>query len=245
MLNHQNVTPSYLLHLVTLCHHTGMQVYSVLARKGGVGKSLVARSLAVQALLDGRKAAILDADPQETIVSWGRRRESGAPLIIGVAGRTIRDALDEIAGRGGDIVFIDTPPHAQPIINIAADVSDACLLVTGPYPEDLEQVGPVVTIVSGLGKPAAIILNKTPSKAHALTLARAALATFKIATCPTAITQLVGHPYASAEGLTVQEREPESKAAREVAAVWQWINTTITPSRRSAGLPSRRAKIAA
>lgn len=41
--------------------------------------------------------------------------------------------------RGGDIVFIDTPPHAQPTINIAADVAEACLLVTGPYPEDLER----------------------------------------------------------------------------------------------------------
>ena len=53
----------------------------------------------------------------------------------------MRDALGEVEGRGGDIVFIDTPPHAQPTINIAAEVADACLLVTGPYPEDLERVG--------------------------------------------------------------------------------------------------------
>jgi len=222
-----------------------MQIYSVIARKGGVGKSLVARSLAVQALIEGRKAAILDADPQETIVSWGRRREPSAPLIISVGGRIIRDALAEVEGRGGDIVFIDTPPHAQPIINVAAEVADACLLVTGPYPEDLEQVGSVATIITRLGKPAGIILNKTPSKAQALTMARTALTAFQIPTCPTAITQLVGHPYASAYGLAVQEREPNSRAAEEIAAVWRWINTIITPSHQATKTSSRRAKAAA
>ena len=124
-----------------------MQIFSVLARKGGVGKSLIVRSLAVQALLDGKKAAILDADPQETIVSWSRRREPSAPFVIGLGSRPMRDALGEVEGRGGEIVFIDTPPHAQPTINIAAEVADACLLVTGPYPEDLEQVGAVASIV--------------------------------------------------------------------------------------------------
>lgn len=222
-----------------------MQIYSVLSRKGGVGKSLLARSLAVQALMDGRKAAILDADPQETIVSWGLRRAANAPLIIGVAGRTIRDALKEIEERGGEVVFIDTPPHAQPVINIAAELADVCLLVTGPYPEDLEQVGSVASIITGLKKPAAIVLNKTPSKATALALARVALSTFQIPTCPTSITQLVGHPYASAEGMVVQEREPDSRAAGEITAVWQWITTTITPSQRNTGTPSRRARAAA
>ena len=229
-----------------------MQVFSILARKGGVGKSLLARSLAVQALIDGRKAAILDADPQETIVSWGARRQPTAPLIVALGSQKMRDALDEIEGRGGDIVFIDTPPHAQPIINIAANVADVCLLVTGPYPEDLEQVGPVAAIISGLSKPAGIVLNKTPPKAQALTLARSALTTFKIPTCPTAITQLVGHPYASAEGLAIQEREPDSRAAAEIAAVWAWIKTTVlsshrpavTPSPRPTVTPPRRARVA-
>jgi chromosome partitioning protein len=230
---------AYLHRFVTLCHRPAMQVLSVLARKGGVGKSLIVRSLAVQALLDGRRAAILDADPQETIVSWSRRREPTAPFVIGLGSRSMKDALSEVEGRGGDIAFIDTPPHAQPTINIAAEVAHACLLVTGPYPEDLEQVGAVASIVSSLSKPAGIILNKTPPKTHALTLARAALTTFKIPTCPMSITQLVGHPYASAEGLAIQEREPDSKGAREIAAVWEWVKSSVTPSHHNSITPSR------
>jgi len=146
---------------------------------------------------------------------------------------------------GGDIVFIDTPPHAQPIINIAAEAADACLLVTGPYPEDLEQVGAVASIVSSLSKPAGIILNKSPPKTHALTLARAALTTFKIPTCPTSITHLVGHPYASAEGLSIQEREPDSKGAREIAAVWEWVKAIVPTSHLNSITPSHKATTSA
>lgn len=215
-----------------------MQILSILARKGGVGKSLLARSLAVQALIDGRKTAILDADPQATIVSWGRRRQHGAPFILGLGNRTIRDALGEIEGRGGEFVLIDTPPHAQPIINIAADAADASLIITGPFPEDLEQVGPVASIIAGLGKPAGIVLNKATPKTTALSLARAALTTFNLPVCPTAITQLVGHPYASAEGLCIQEREPDGKASAEIAAVWAWAKTILTPPQDHAVTPS-------
>ena len=43
------------------------------------------------------------------------------------------------------------------------------------------------------------------------------------ALCSTAITQLVTHPYASAEGLTAQEREPDGKAAAELGEVWKWL----------------------
>jgi chromosome partitioning protein len=239
----------YLRHTRLPCHRNGMQILSILARKGGVGKSLVARSLAVQALIDGRKAAILDADPQATIVSWGRRRQPSAPFILGLGNRTIRDALNEIAGRGGEFVLIDTPPHAQPIINIAAEAADASLIITGPFPEDLEQVGPVASIIAGLGKPAGIVLNKAMPKTTAISLARAALTTFNLPVCPIAITQLVGHPYASAEGLCIQEREPGSKAAIEIAAVWAWVKTIFAPSfdpsvtlsQRSTGTPSHRS----
>jgi chromosome partitioning protein len=208
-----------------------MQVLAIIAQKGGVGKSMLARSLAVQALIDGRKTAIVDADPQGTVVAWGRRRTLQAPAVMALGAKIIPDALSELRARGAEFVVIDTPPHAQPIINLAAKAADIALLVTGPYPEDLEQVGVVAGIVQALRIPAGIILNKTPVKAHALTLARAALAAFRLPICPTAITQLVSHPYASAEGLTAQEREPDSKATAELVDAWSWIKGGLLASK--------------
>ena len=204
-----------------------MKVLAILAQKGGVGKSMLARSLAVQGLMDGVKAAILDADPQGTVVSWSRRRQSSAPAVASLGALSMAEALADLAARGAGLVIIDTPPHAQPVINFAASVADAALLVTGPYPEDLEQVGVVAGIVRALDKPSGIVLNKTPAKAHALTLARVALAAFNMPLCPTAITQLVAHPYASAEGMTAQEWEPNSRAADEIAELWIWVKQRL------------------
>jgi hypothetical protein len=56
-----------------------------------------------------------------------------------------------------------------------------------------------------------------------LTLARAALATFQLPVCPMAMAQLVTHAYASAEGETANEREPDGKAAKEVNSVYAWL----------------------
>jgi len=200
-----------------------MMVIAILAQKGGVGKSMLARSLAVQGLMDGRKAALIDTDPQGTVMAWGKRRKLDAPAVMGLGTHTIAQALAELQRQGAEMVVIDTPPHSQPIINLATASSGLALIVTGPYPEDLEQVGAVTAIVKNLGKPSAIILNKTPTRSHALTLARSALATFAMPICPTAITQLVTHPYASATGQTAQEREPSGKAAAELGELWQWL----------------------
>jgi chromosome partitioning protein len=203
----------------------GAKVLAIVARKGGVGKSDFARSIAVQGLMAGIKTAIIDADPQATSYKWSRRRKEAAPAVIQLGTQTLGDVVAELKSRGATLIVIDTPPHDQPLINIAAGEADASLIITQPYPDDLQEVGVPATILQALGKPAGIILNNVPARSHALTMARAALATFSMPTCPTAISHLMSHPYASAEGQTVQEREPNGKAATEVSEVWSWLES--------------------
>ena len=205
-------------------------VLGVVSRKGGVGKSTLARAIAVQALIEGRKAAIIDADEQATTFKWSRRRKEKAPTVVQLADRTLADLVADLKDMGAEFIVIDTPPHDHPIINIAAKASDAALIVTKPYPDDLQEVGVAATILQALGKPAGIILNDTPTRAQALTMARAALTAFPLPTCPTAITHLMSHPYASAEGQTAQEREPKGKAATELAEIWAWFNSIVIVS---------------
>lgn len=205
-------------------------VLAVVARKGGVGKSTFARSFAVQALIEGHKAAIIDTDEQATSFKWSRRRKANAPTVVQLAGQTLGKVISELKERGAEFIVIDTPPHDQPIINIAAEASDTALIVTQPYPDDLQEVGFAASILHSLNKPAGIILNNTETRAQALTMARAALTAFPFPTCPTAITHLMTHPYASAEGQTAQEREPNGKAAVELGEVWAWFDSNIIVS---------------
>src|SRR5215213_8347822 len=60
-----------------------MLVISILARKGGTGKSTAVRCLAVEALKVGRRVVIIDADPQATCYRWGQRRlVEGIPVPL-------------------------------------------------------------------------------------------------------------------------------------------------------------------
>jgi chromosome partitioning protein len=199
-----------------------VKVLTLASRKGGVGKSSTARSLAIQALIDGMKTAIIDADPQGTVLAWAKRREAKAPTVYGLDGTTLEARLKTLKGAGADLVIIDTPPSIHPIIGMAAEASDLVLIVTGPYPDDLSAIGSTVQIAKGQGRGGGIVLNRTATKSSALQLARGALAAFDLPICPTAIVQRVAHPYSSASGMTAQEWEPGGAAAKEIEQVWKW-----------------------
>jgi len=74
-------------------------------------------------------------------------------------------------------------------------------------------------------KPAATMFTQTPpgNRAKALGLALGRLEELGIPHCPTPLSYTLSYPYAQAEALAVQEREPTSKARAEVAEVWGWL----------------------
>jgi chromosome partitioning protein len=200
-----------------------MRTISVASRKGGQGKSFLTRAIAVLALMEGKTAGIIDADPQGTVALWAQRRPHDAPTVIHIGAGTIDKHLATLRKAKADLVAIDTPPNVAPIINVAVTTSDSTLIVSGVYGEDLEQVAVLAAMVTQLKKPAAIILNRVPQGASALREAKNALSIFRLPICPVAIVQRVSHPYASVDGLTASEREPTSKAATELAQMYAWL----------------------
>lgn len=202
-----------------------MKTLVMLAQKGGCGKSTLARALAVAALLEERRTVIVDADPQETVLKWARRRTSPAPTVVGIDGRPLADVLDTVAAAGPDLIIVDTPPHLRAVVSVAAERADAIVLPCKPTPEDLEALAGSVAVAQG--RRAAVVFNDVPPTGGALTMARAGIVALGVPSCPTAITGRVGYPYASAEGLTVLEREPSSKAAAEIRAVWSWVRDSL------------------
>lgn len=180
--------------------------------------------------MDGLRTAIIDADPQGSVISWAKRREAKMPVVHGLDGTTLEARLISLQKGGADLVVIDTPPSIHPIIGKAASRSHLVLIATGPYPDDLAAIGSTVQIAKGLGRGGGIILNRTPAKSSALQLARGALSVFELPICPTAIVQRVAHPYSSSEGLTAQEWEPNGLAAKEIAFVWRWTKELMNVS---------------
>ncbi len=60
-----------------------MKTISLLAQKGGTGKSTLAAHLAVEACRTGPKPVVLlDLDPQASLHRWYMKREAAQPIMI-------------------------------------------------------------------------------------------------------------------------------------------------------------------
>ncbi|HEX2524982.1 MAG TPA: AAA family ATPase [Geminicoccus sp.] len=205
-----------------------MKIIAVVAQKGGVGKTTVSQCLAVEALRQGLAAAIIDTDPQKSATEWGEQREAAdidAPGVIALGSRPLASLVADLRKRGASLVVIDTPPHSAPAINAALDVSTGAVMVTRPNPMDVRALEATWGIVSRMRKPSAAVFTQTPpgNRARALGLARGRLEELEIPFCPTPISYTLSFPYAQAEALAVQEREPTGKARAEIAEIWAWM----------------------
>lgn len=204
------------------------RIVCIASNKGGSGKTTIAQCLAVEALRQGMPSAIVDTDPQRSAFKWGEHRTAldiAAPaVVIQGAHRSLKDATKELIERGAQFIIIDTPPHSLPTINSTLEAASGVVMVTRPNPMDLDALETTWGIVSRMKLPCSTILTQTPpgDRARALKLAQGRLDELGIDHCPTPISYTLGFPYAQAEALTVQEREPTSKARAEVAEVWSW-----------------------
>jgi len=209
-----------------------MRVVAVAAQKGGVGKTTLAQCLAVEGLKAGRRVAIIDMDPQQSVAKWGARRATkGIPVpTVAVAGeKPVKAVVSELKAQGATLIIVDTPPLVSPQLNAALEVSTVVVLVTRPNPMDLDALMESFAIVQRLKKLSVAIVTQAPpaaQRARALTLTRDRLEKAGIQVCPTPLTYTLSYPYAQAEALALQEREPTSKARAELAEVWGWLQRT-------------------
>lgn len=215
-------------HHQTIRSEGRMIVLSVLARKGGVGKSTAARCIAIEALKAGKSTVLIDADPQPTCHRWGQRRTAigiPVPLVVQANPSGLEAQVEDYRGRGVDLVIIDTPPTATPVVNSALDVSNSAIVITRPNPEDLESVQESLRVATAQQRPTGVVLWQAPpdKRVKAVGLALEALQEMGAKTCPTAVSASITYPYAYAEGLTPQEREPDGRARAELADVWSWM----------------------
>ena len=64
-----------------------MNVVTLVTQKGGSGKSTLTVGLAVAAMEDANRVAVIEADAQGTVSSWRRRRTNPYPHVDRVADR--------------------------------------------------------------------------------------------------------------------------------------------------------------
>lgn len=136
--------------------------------KGGVGKSTIARNLAVACKLAGHDVAVIDADKQGSLSLWleTRKENDTLPFIPGVklVGRCGKDIV--AMSQKYQTLIVDVAGRDSVELREAAIVSDLWLVPTSVDPDDTDALVTAMTIVrntelaAGIKPNARMLLNK-------------------------------------------------------------------------------------
>jgi chromosome partitioning protein len=205
-----------------------MHTIVLATQKGGSGKSTLAVGIAVAAVEDGHRVAMIDTDPQGTVSNWGRRRTVPEPHIRRVSsGVELERALLALKHGGFTLAIIDTPATHNALSLSAIKASNLCLIPARPSPADIEAALPTLDTARKLGKPFAFVLNQAPPRGYRLSEAAAALNAAGVLALPY-IVQRNDHQDALGAGFGVTEFAPEGRAAQEVLDLWQHVWEKMT-----------------
>ncbi len=125
-------------------------IVSFVGQKGGVGKSALARLIAVGAAHRGRKVLLADFDLEQlTCVEWNalRLRNGIEPEIDARAIKSLKKLRN--ADHAADFIVADTRGLADDLTKEIAEESDVVFLPTGPSGDDLR---PTLALARKLAK---------------------------------------------------------------------------------------------
>ena len=201
-----------------------MNIVTLAAQKGGVGKTTLAVNLAVAAQIGGTKTALFDLDAQESATAWSERRAAELPHVEPISVRRLRQAIEAAQTNGFGLVILDTPPAAGAEAAAAAELSDLVLIPCGASLIDLDAIKRTAQLVATTGKAACAILNAIPPTATALVEdARTLIEQAGLRVAPVIIRQRSAFRGSWPSGQGVIEYEPNGKAADEIANLINFI----------------------
>ncbi|MBO9710644.1 MAG: ParA family protein [Caulobacter sp.] len=209
-----------------------MKTVAIAMQKGGVGKSMLTRSIAVAAAHDGLNSAVFDMDPQQTSVMWRLRRAHLAqqlPVTDFVPELNLVDELERMRDAGCDLVVIDTPPARSSEALCAVEHADLVLIPCTPSIESYEQVHRTSKAARMAGKRSIAVLNlATPNSQTEARVSRAVFESFELEMAPVVLHRRAQHRDAGAEGLTAIDAITESKAKAEIGKLWTWLCSELS-----------------
>lgn len=137
-----------------------MKTIVIAGHKGGIGKTTLTILLAQYAHEQGKRVALIDLDPQQSLSNWWEQRPDDDPLEVVDADHTNIDQAKQVLGQEYDLLLIDTPPAHQNIIKVAVAAADIVIAPCGPSPFDIRGVGETIAILEQAKKPFFFVINR-------------------------------------------------------------------------------------
>jgi chromosome partitioning protein len=215
-------------------HHlsTDMKSLSLVAQKGGAGKTTLAAHLVVYAAMRGEKVALIDTDPQRSTAEWWRARGITRPAMAECNITALANALNAARQRGFTLVIVDNQPRADRALYLVAETVDFSLIPCRPGPMDLRALSRTVDIIDLLSAPAGIVLNAVPAprgdqEVSITRKARESMRHFNLPVAPGAITQrdILAHPIP--DGRAYIELYPDGKPSQEIGQLRRWVSAQL------------------
>jgi chromosome partitioning protein len=201
-----------------------MKTVALLSQKGGTGKTTLSLHLAVAAQLAGKDAVVIDLDPQASAAGWKDSRAAESPVVVSVPAARLQVALRAAKEGAATLALLDTAPHSADVALAAAEAADLILIPCRAGILDLRAIATTARIVKLAGKPAFVVLNTLPPRAHnMLADARAAVAVHGLTVAPVTLQQRAAYAHSLIVGQTAQEWARGDKAAQEISDLYKWM----------------------
>ena len=204
-----------------------MKIVSVINQKGGSGKTTLALHLAVAASQAGLNTAVVDLDPQASAANWGDRRQAEQPIVRPAFASRLPQELRQIERAGGDVIVIDTAPHADSAALEAAKISNLILIPCRPAYFDLEAMTNTLGLLRTTGKPVWAVLNAVAGRGPEAEAAAETIKALDVRLCPAQLGRRIAFSRAVESGQAVQEVEPKGKAAGEVKRLYELVSDVL------------------
>lgn len=226
----------------------GLKVVAVLNTKGGVGKTVLARSLAVQAAKASKRftplVAVIDLDPQKTLEGWWDLRSNvkSSPTVL-VDGHAVRnpdlmrddnleDAIEKLERRGYNYLIVDTPPAFLQELEVAAGCADFVVIPTRPDIENMKASRDAIVITRrAIDNRFMVVINAAPPRSPQEHATRNTLAEAGLPVAKQTIWQRVSHSRAADQGKTAGEIDDE--AAAEIESLWAEVKAQLLKAEKS------------
>lgn len=205
-----------------------MITIAVVNTKGGVGKTTITAMLSVIAAQEGKHVALVDMDPQKSLIGWWQRRGKSENPKIFEGPDTAFDAveslgMDTTSGKAWDYCFIDGPPAFLTVVQEMVEAADFVLIPVKPSMMDLLASEDAVALAQQADVPYAVVFNDLGSKETKIVEeAKGFLFNAGIPMLKSALVHRVSHMNAMTKGRTAGEGADE-KAAKEIEAVWHEV----------------------